>query len=266
MDRQRGDGAGSHTGLGLPAQSVGDRIVQGVRDAVVVELEDSGGGLLAQAVAFAPVLEDVDSHQGRSPLCPPRRAAGSRGADPPGRTGSCGRHPAAGFQVTPLSVTELDELTDARVEVEALVLARAVRRGDLGWESSIVAAHDQLANTPKARATGEPNGAWFSAHEHLHEQLLRGCGNGRLYAVATSLRDAAALYRRWSRPIGRDYDRDVDAEHRQLLDAVLARDENAAASILTQHIQRTSNALRSAAVDDTAIRDAAVPAADARRG
>ncbi len=166
--------------------------------------------------------------------------------------------PQQGFQVTPLSITELDELTDARVEIEALVLGRAVRRGDLEWESSIVAAHHQLANTPKTTATGDPNGAWFTAHEHFHQQMLRGCGNDRLYAVTVSLRDAAALYRRWSRPIGHDYDREVDLEHHELLDAVLARDEAAASTLLTQHILRTSDALRSVALDDTA---APIPAA-----
>lgn len=163
--------------------------------------------------------------------------------------------PQQGFRVTPLSITELDELTDARVEIEALVLSRAVRRGDLGWESSIVAAHHQLSNTAKITPTDEPNGGWFSAHERFHQQMLRGCGNDRLYAVAMSLRDAASLYRRWSRPIGLDYERDVDLEHHQLLDAVLARDEPAAAKLLAQHIERTSNSLRSVAIDDTAVSD-----------
>lgn len=161
--------------------------------------------------------------------------------------------PQQGFRVTPLSISELDELTDARVEIETLVLSRAVRRGDLEWESSIVAAHHQLANTPKTAITGELNSAWFSAHERFHQQMLRGCGNNRLYAVAISLRDAASPYRRWSHPIGHDHERDVDLEHHQLLDAVLARDETASANLLAQHIQSTSNSLRSVAERDSSI-------------
>lgn len=155
-----------------------------------------------------------------------------------------------GYRVTPISRKDLDELTEARTQLETLVLRQAVERGDITWESSVVAAHHQLSGTPKTRPDGELNGAWFAAHEQYHQSLLRGCGNDRLYGAAMSLRDAASLYRRWSRPVGQDYARDVDAEHRRLLDAVLARNQQAAADLLAQHIQRTSEALRSAAAQD----------------
>jgi DNA-binding GntR family transcriptional regulator len=130
---------------------------------------------------------------------------------------------------------------------------RAVERGDLAWESSIVAAHHQLSNTPKTRPSGDLNDAWFAAHEQFHQSLLRGCGNDRPYAVAMSLRDAASLYRRWSRPLGHDYDRDVDQEHQLLLDAVLGRDGQAAGDLLARHIQRTSDSLRGAATGETGM-------------
>ncbi len=158
-----------------------------------------------------------------------------------------------GYRVTPLSLTDLEELTEARTQVETTVLCQAIERGDITWESSVVAAHHQMSNTPKLRPDGDVNGAWFAAHEQFHQGLLRGCGNGRLYGVAMSLRDAAALYRWWSRPVGHDYDRDVDHEHRQLLDAVLARDRSRAADVLAQHIQRTSDSLRSAAQDEVEV-------------
>jgi DNA-binding GntR family transcriptional regulator len=157
--------------------------------------------------------------------------------------------PQQGYRVTPLSLKDLDELTEARTQVETLVVGQAIERGDISWESSVVAAHHQMSNTAKMRPDGDLNSAWFAAHEQFHQCTLRGCGNGRLYEVAMSLRDAAALYRWWSRPLGHDYHRDVDQEHRQLLDAVLARDRQAAADVLAHHIQRTSDALRSAAGD-----------------
>lgn len=157
--------------------------------------------------------------------------------------------PQQGYRVTPLSLHDLDELTEARTQIESLVVRQAIERGDISWESSVVAAHHQLSNTPKTRPDGDLNGAWFAAHEQFHQSTLRGCGNGRLFEMAMSLRNAASLYRWWSRPLGHDYHRDVDGEHRQLLDAVLARDRQAAEAALTQHIQRTSDALRSAAGD-----------------
>lgn len=57
------------------------------------------------------------------------------------------------------------------------------------------------------------------------------------------MRDAAALYQTWSQQIGRHPDRDVAAEHRNLMELVLARDTDAAVDALTRHINRTTQIL-----------------------
>ncbi|MFD6494591.1 GntR family transcriptional regulator [Streptomyces sp. NPDC059944] len=152
--------------------------------------------------------------------------------------------PQQGFSVVTLSLEDLNELTEARVDIESLVLRRAVERGDITWEASVVAAHHHLVNTPTTLPGGELNSEWFTVHERFHQSLLEGCGNDRLLAVALSLRDAATLYRRWSVPVGHDYDRDVAGEHRALTDAVVARDAATASRLLGEHIDRTSASLR----------------------
>ncbi|MEV0848388.1 GntR family transcriptional regulator [Streptomyces sp. NPDC049954] len=161
--------------------------------------------------------------------------------------------PQQGFSVVPLSLKDLNDLTEARVEIEAMVLRLAVARGDLRWEAAAVAAHHQLGGTPAVLPDGTLSGAWFTVHEHFHRTLLEGCGNDRLLATAMSLRDAATLYRRWSRPLGHDDDRDVTREHQELLDAVLAREPDRAAHVLTRHIDRTSAALRAVVEDGTGL-------------
>ena len=45
--------------------------------------------------------------------------------------------PQQGFRVMPLSPADLRDLTEARVEIEALVIRLAVRRGDVAWESAV---------------------------------------------------------------------------------------------------------------------------------
>ncbi|QMU69741.1 GntR family transcriptional regulator [Streptacidiphilus sp. P02-A3a] len=152
--------------------------------------------------------------------------------------------PQQGFSVIALSLKHLNELTEARTEIESMVLRRSVERGDIQWESSAVAAHHHLASTPAILPDGHVSGDWFAVHERFHQALLEGCGNDRLLAVATNLRDAAAIYRRWSRPVGHDYERNVAREHQELLDVVLSRDAAAAAELLAQHIDRTSASLR----------------------
>jgi DNA-binding GntR family transcriptional regulator len=152
--------------------------------------------------------------------------------------------PQQGFRVVTVSLTDLNDLTEARIEIETLVLRRSIAHGDLRWEAAVVAAHHQLAGTEGVRQDGTANSDWFAVHEQFHQTLLEGCGNARLLAMARSLRDAATLYRRWSRPVGQDVHRDVDGEHRQLIDAVLRRDADEAADLLARHIDRTSEALR----------------------
>ncbi|MGY0021435.1 GntR family transcriptional regulator [Streptomyces sp. YJ-C3] len=152
--------------------------------------------------------------------------------------------PQQGFRVVTLSRAHLDELTDARIEIESLVLRRSITRGDIQWESEVVAAHHRLSATLPLRADGLQNDDWFAAHERFHQALLEGCGNDRLLSVAMSLRDAATVYRRWSVPVAHDVTRDVAGEHRALMEAALARDADKAAGLLAAHLDRTASALR----------------------
>ncbi|MGV9356321.1 GntR family transcriptional regulator [Streptomyces misionensis] len=162
--------------------------------------------------------------------------------------------PQQGFSVITVSLDSLNELTEARIEIETMVLRHSLARGDIKWEAATVAAHHRLAGTPILLPDGALNHEWFTVHEHFHQTLLEGCGNSHLMAAALTLRDAAALYRRWSRPVGRDFDRDLAGEHQALADAVLRRDADAAVTLLAQHIDRTSQALRTAiASTDTAV-------------
>lgn len=152
--------------------------------------------------------------------------------------------PQQGFSVVTVSLADLNELTEARIDIETLVLRRSMERGDITWEASVVAAHHHLAGTEVISAEGALNSDWFPVHERFHQTLLDACGNARLLAAALSLRDAATLYRRWSLPVGHDTDRDVAAEHQAIVDAVLDRDAERAVGLLAQHIDRTSQALR----------------------
>jgi DNA-binding GntR family transcriptional regulator len=151
--------------------------------------------------------------------------------------------PQQGYRVAPLTLADLTALTETRVHIEGLALRLAVTRGDVSWETEVVAAHHQLTRTEPLTEDGAIRPAWLDAHEAFHASLFAGCGNHRLLHVAAGLRDAASLYRIWSRPLGNDQHRDLPSEHRGLLDAVLARDADLAAGRLGRHIERTSAVL-----------------------
>ena len=152
--------------------------------------------------------------------------------------------PQYGFRVVPLSVADLEHLTDARAAIETLVLRQAVEHGDVTWESQVLAAHHRLERTPQMAADDPArlNDDWTTAHAGYHHALLVGCPNPRLLAIAESLRDSAELYRRWSVPLAHSH-RDIAGEHRAILDAVLAHDADAATAALAAHVRTTANIL-----------------------
>ncbi len=150
-----------------------------------------------------------------------------------------------GYRVTPLSAEDLRHLTEARCEIEPLVLRHSIDQGDLSWESQLIAAHHTLARTPQYSDidAGLLTEEWVAAHAAFHTAAMDGADNPRLLAIALGLRDAAELYRCWSGPLGEDTERDTAAEHRALLEATIDRDPERASTILIQHIRRTSDVL-----------------------
>ncbi len=156
--------------------------------------------------------------------------------------------PQRGFRVVPLTADDLRNLTQVRLLNESLALRSAIAEGDSAWEARIVEAHRRLERTPQPVADDPDrmDDAWVEAHNAFHAALLSGCRNRRLLSIALSLRDAAVLYQRWTRSVGRDRDRDAPAEHHAMLEAALARDPDRAVAVLTAHIGRTAAVLAAA--------------------
>jgi len=157
--------------------------------------------------------------------------------------------PHVGYTVMPLSVEDLTELTDARLEIESLVFRRSIREGDLEWERLVISAHHVLSRTPMF-AEDDPlrlRDEWAAAHAEFHHALLAGCRNQRLLETASTLRDSAELYRRWSTALGNEPDRDLVAEHQLLCDLALAGDADQAVAALVDHITHTRDLLLRAA-------------------
>jgi len=152
--------------------------------------------------------------------------------------------PQFGFRVVSVSAGNLRNLTEARCAIETLVFRSSIRHGDLAWESAVLAAHHTLDRTPQMEADDPKrlSDDWSAAHAAFHLALLAGCPNPILLGTAVSLRDSAELYQRLSVP--EDVTKlDIPAEHRAILDAALAHDEDKAAELLAMHIQRTTDIL-----------------------
>ncbi|WP_437082050.1 GntR family transcriptional regulator [Streptomyces sp. enrichment culture] len=158
--------------------------------------------------------------------------------------GFADRLPNRGFAVPAFSDRRWQEIAEARRTIEPVMLRMSVERGDVDWEARVRAAHHRLARTPVyAPEEGEYySAAWAEAHRVFHRTLLEGCGNPVLLETFDRMWTASELARRWS--AHRNPGRDGVEEHRRLEEAALARDADAAAEVLVQHLTRTAADLK----------------------
>jgi DNA-binding GntR family transcriptional regulator len=162
--------------------------------------------------------------------------------------------PHQGHIVSPLSAGDLAELTEARVQIEPMVLRQSIGEGSVDWEARVVGAHHVLSRTPRTDAD-DPRRAseeWIAAHERFHAALFSGCTNLRLLRITDGLAQEAALYRRWSVPY--EEQRDVAAEHEALVAASVGRDPERAVTLLRAHIASTAELLLSASEQEGTTR------------
>jgi DNA-binding GntR family transcriptional regulator len=152
--------------------------------------------------------------------------------------------PQRGFRAAPISRADLEDLTMVRIEVESLCLTRAMAVGTVDWEARLVAAFHRLSRTPERVASDPARSAddWADAHAGFHGALVDGADSPWLLRLHAQLYAQSERYRRLSIPLGQ-MDRDVDGEHRQIMEAVLARNVERALKLMRRHISATTSIL-----------------------
>ena len=149
-----------------------------------------------------------------------------------------------GYSVAPVSIEDLQDLTRTRIVIEQMCLRSAVAHGDVEWETSIVAAYHRLHRVPivVADTPSRLNEGWVAAHTTFHAALASGCDSPWLLNLRTMLYAQSERYRHLSFALGRE-NRNVDAEHKAILDACLARDAELACRLIDDHLSRTTDVL-----------------------
>ncbi|MGU7771584.1 GntR family transcriptional regulator [Burkholderia sp. MR1-5-21] len=151
-----------------------------------------------------------------------------------------------GYVVSPISVEDVTDLSRVRIVVETQCLVWAIENGNLEWESNIVAATHRLINSARELDRQQR----IDAHSAFHAALVSTCGSPRLLQIRTILHEQTERYRRLELSVPHR-DRDTDDEHRQLAEAAIARDVTAAARLMHDHINRTTEGIIRALSDST---------------
>jgi DNA-binding GntR family transcriptional regulator len=155
--------------------------------------------------------------------------------------------PQQGFRVAPISEGDLKDLTEVRIDIESQCLARAIQFGDVAWEGRLVAVFHELAHTPH-RTGDEPSQLredWAETHGRFHAVLVEACDSPWLLKIRQLLYDQSERYRRLSVPLAEEV-RDINREHRDIMEATLGRDVERAVFLLRDHFRLTTRILLNA--------------------
>lgn len=148
-----------------------------------------------------------------------------------------------GFFVAPISITDVQEITQLRCLLEPEALKEAISDGDDTWEANIIASHYRLERLESRLVSNNPYVSdieWASLHHEFHDALLAACKFEKLLKMRTTLFYQAQRYwHTWANahpnPINRG------SNHDKLRDAVLDRDVAKASELLVNHITQTTN-------------------------
>jgi GntR family carbon starvation induced transcriptional regulator len=147
--------------------------------------------------------------------------------------------PPKGFVVASISRHDLLDLTDTRIELENRCLHLSIRAGDIAWEGRVVSSLHKLVRTPLHAGPDELSREWSRTHKAFHDALVSACDSRWRMRLRDQLFLHAERYRRFTVPY-RSTMRDVDAEHKSIADAALARDVDLAAERLAEHLRLTA--------------------------
>lgn len=147
-----------------------------------------------------------------------------------------------GFTVAQMSAKDLLDLTKTRVWVEGLALRTAIAKGGRDWEAGILAAEHMLGDDrqrflTKYGSTPEEEQRRYY-HLRFHDALIAGCELTSLMTYRETLTALSERYRFLSSLVPAN--RNVRAEHRALVKAALARDQEKAVLLIGVHFWSTA--------------------------
>ena len=141
-----------------------------------------------------------------------------------------------GFSVAPVSPDDLRDLSGMRVMLECEALRESIRNGGDEWEANLVASHHRLQKAEQFY--GKDLTEWEQRNDEFHEALVAACTSSWLLRLRHLLYEQHKRYR-FIAILSQQEGRDVHGEHREILEATLARDVKAACKATELHIQYT---------------------------
>lgn len=147
-----------------------------------------------------------------------------------------------GFRVPPVTAEDLIDVTESRKIIEAEALRLAIENADTAWEDEIVTSYHLFEREIiRFYESGDKRlDIYEDRHHRFHRALIAACPLRMLKIYCDDLYIRKTRYRRLTRGYG--FNKDVViAEHRMLMDVVLARDVERAITAIKAHIGLTAD-------------------------
>jgi DNA-binding GntR family transcriptional regulator len=147
-----------------------------------------------------------------------------------------------GFRVALASRADLADLATTLCWVVDVALRQSLANGDEAWEEAVVLAAHRLqrldGRLPSHETGVDPE--WERRHREFHMSLIAASGLRRINDFFATLVDRYDRYMYIGVDATARWPRDAAAEHKAILDAVLARDADLAVRLSQGHIRRTA--------------------------
>lgn len=150
-----------------------------------------------------------------------------------------------GFRVAPISLADLEDVTNTRVMLETDALRQSIRHGDAQWERKLTASY-QLLTQAELSPEGPHPESWEQRNKAFHDALIAGFDSTwRKYLLGILYRHAER-YRNinWRLTAAHASGRDVHLEHESIFRAAIDRQEARSALALEAHIRLTHDIVR----------------------
>lgn len=154
--------------------------------------------------------------------------------------------PLRGFTVATLSISEMWDTINLRILIECEALKLSMQHGGDDWEAGIVSTLHALMLQYERQSGVDNFAVWEleSRHHAFHMQLVSACGSPRMLKLIEQLYVDTERYRipilLQSTP---HRGRNIQEEHSDIAEAVLARNTEMAIQKLVEHYRLTAFAI-----------------------
>lgn len=149
-------------------------------------------------------------------------------------TGLITHEPQKGYRVAPVSLADYNDVLDIYQRIRKLALEMAMGRGDEAWEERVVVSmHRSMKARPvHAEEAPEARELWQRAYGDLHAELVSGCASPALIRIFRDIGARAERYGNLYGDVTSELSRDFAAEHREIVEALIARDSQKVQALL----------------------------------